>query len=186
MNRFPIRADGWLAGARPCPSPNFDSRPAEAKIDLLIVHGISLPPGKFGGDAVTRLFCNELGPSEHPALRALDGFRVSAHAFIDRSGAVTQYVSFLDRAWHAGDSHYRGRPACNDFSIGIELEGTDMIPYDPVQYETLASLARAVMVRWPAIHPDRIVGHCDVAPERKTDPGPSFDWLRFRRLLVGT
>lgn len=179
-----IRADGWLVGVRACPSPNFDPRPAGVEIDLVIVHGISLPPGEFGGDAVTRLFCRELDPSGHPAFRELAGVRVSAHALIDRAGAITQYVSFLDRAWHAGDSHYGGRPACNDFSIGIELEGTDTAPYEQSQYEALADLVRAVMARWPMIRPERIVGHCDVAPGRKTDPGPSFDWGAFRRLLA--
>ena len=184
MNVPAIRPDGWLAGARRRPSPNFDPRPAEGEIDLVIVHGISLPPGEFGGDAVTRLFCNHLDPSEHPAYPELEGLRVSAHAFIDRGGGITQYVSFLDRAWHAGDSCYRGRYACNDFSIGIELEGTDSTPYERIQYETLAELVRTLMARWPAIRPDRIVGHSEVAPVRKTDPGPSFNWTGFRRLLA--
>ena len=183
MNQCAIRPDGWLDGARPRPSPNFDPRPAGAEIDLVIVHGISLPPGEFGGGAITRLFRNELDPSGHPAFRELEGLRVSAHALIDRTGTVTQYVSFLDRAWHAGQSSYRGRSACNDFSIGIELEGTDTLPYEPSQYATLASLVRSVMARWPAVRPDRIVGHSDVAPGRKSDPGPSFDWSGFRRLL---
>ena len=183
MTRPAIRPDGWLEGARPCPSPNFDPRPDGAEIDLVIVHGISLPPGEFGGSAITRLFCNELEPTEHPAFRDLEGLRVSAHALIDRAGAITQYVSFLDRAWHAGPSHYCGRSACNDFSIGIELEGTDTRPYEPGQYEALAGLVRAVMARWPSVRPDRVVGHSDVAPGRKTDPGPAFDWGGFRRLL---
>ena len=184
MRRPTIGADGWLADARARPSPNFDPRPAGSDIHLVVVHGISLPPGQFGGDAVTRLFCNELDPGAHPAFRDLEGLRVSAHAFIDRDGRTTQYVSFLDRAWHAGDSCYRGRTACNDFSIGIEMEGTDTEPYESDQYDVLAGLACALMVRWPAIRPDQIVGHADVAPGRKTDPGPSFDWNRFRRLLV--
>ena len=186
MNHPAVRPDGWVIGARPRPSPNFDSRPAEAEIDLVVVHGISLPPGEFGGGAVTRLFCNELDTGEHPAFRELEGVRVSAHALIDRGGGITQYVSFLDRAWHAGESHYRGRAACNDFSIGIELEGTDTAPYEQSQYEALAGLARAVMDRWPAVGPEGIVGHSDVAPGRKTDPGPAFDWGRFRRLLSRT
>jgi len=153
-------------------------------IDLVIVHGISLPPGEFGGEAISRLFRNELDPSEHPSFRDLGGLRVSAHALIDRGGAITQYVSFLDRAWHAGPSSYHGRPACNDFSIGIELEGTDSLPYERSQYEALAALTRALMSRWPAVRPDRIVGHSDVAPGRKTDPGPVFDWDGLRRLLA--
>lgn len=183
MNPPSIRPDGWLVEAHTRPSPNFDARPAGAEVDLVVVHGISLPPGEFGGGAITRLFCNVLDLSEHPAFRELEGLRVSAHALIDRAGAVTQYVSFLDRAWHAGESRYRGRSACNDFSIGIELEGTDSLPYERSQYETLASLVRSVMVRWPAVRPERIVGHSDVAPGRKTDPGPSFDWSGFRSLL---
>ena len=183
MSEPAIRPDGWVAGARRRPSPNFDPRPAGAGIDLVVVHGISLPPGEFGGGAVTRLFRNELDPGEHPAFRELEGVRVSAHALIDRSGVVTQYVSFLDRAWHAGESRYRGRAACNDFSIGIELEGTDTTPYEPGQYDALAGLVRAVMGRWPAVGPERVVGHSDVAPGRKTDPGPAFDWGRLRRLL---
>lgn len=184
MNGPAIRPDGWLVGACPYPSPNFDPRPAEAEIDLVIVHGISLPPGEFGGGAVTRLFRNELDASEHPAFRELEGLRVSAHALVDRAGGITQYVSFLDRAWHAGESHFRGRSACNDFSIGIELEGADTVPYERSQYEALAGLARAVMDRWPAVRPERIVGHSDVAPGRKTDPGPAFDWGTFRRILA--
>lgn len=184
MLRLVVRPDGWLEGARLRPSPNFDPRPAGAEIDLVIVHGISLPPGEFGGGAITRLFRNELDPSDHPAFRDLEGLRVSAHALIDRAGAITQYVSFLDRAWHAGPSRYHGRPACNDFSIGIELEGTDTLPYERSQYEALATLARAVIARWPSVGPDRIVGHSDVAPGRKTDPGPAFDWDGFRQLLV--
>ena len=184
MNGPALGADGWLADARPCPSPNFDARPAGAEIELVVIHGISLPPGEFGGNAVTRLFCNELDSCEHPSFHDLEGLRVSAHAFIDRTGGITQYVSFFARAWHAGDSRYRGRSACNDFSIGIEMEGTDTMPYEPVQYEALAGLVRTLMARWPGIESDRVVGHADVAPGRKSDPGPSFDWGRFRRLLV--
>ena len=183
MNPPSIRADGWLVDACKRPSPNFDSRPAGMEIDLVVIHGISLPPGEFGGGAITRLFCNDLEPSEHLAFRDLEGIRVSAHALIDRCGAITQYVSFLDRAWHAGQSRYRGRSACNDFSIGIELEGTDSLPYERLQYEALAALVRAVMVRWPSVRSERVVGHSDVAPGRKTDPGASFDWDRFRHLL---
>ena len=184
MNGSEIGSDGWLTNAIARPSPNFDPRPDDTEIDLVVVHGISLPPGAFGGDAVTRLFCNQLDPHAHPAFRDLEGVRVSAHALVDRTGRITQYVSFLDRAWHAGDSRFRGRSACNDYSIGIELEGTDTAPYEPGQYTALADLVRALMARWPTIRPERIVGHCDIAPGRKTDPGPSFDWDGFRRLLV--
>ena len=183
MNGPAIGARGWLAGAVRCLSPNFDARPAGTEIDLLVVHGISLPPGTFGTGAVTRLFCNDLDPSEDPAFRGLEGLAVSAHALIDRAGRITQYVSFLDRAWHAGDSRFRGRPACNDYSIGIELEGADTVPYEAIQYETLAELVGSLRVRWPGIRRDRIVGHADIAPGRKTDPGPAFDWDGFRRLL---
>ena len=186
MNPLTIDPDGWLAGVERRPSPNCDARPPDSDIDLLIVHGISLPPGQFGGDAVTRLFCNELDVAEHPAYTGLAGLRVSAHALIDRTGAITQYVSFLERAWHAGDSRFRGRGACNDFSIGIELEGTDWLPYETVQYEALARFVHTLMKRWPRVTPERIVGHSDVAPGRKTDPGPSFDWSGFRRRLAGT
>ena len=186
MNRLSIRPDGWLAGVRACPSPNFDPRPAGMEVDLVVVHGISLPPGEFGNGAVTRLFRNELDASEHPAYSGLAGLRVSAHALVDRGGEVTQYVSLLDRAWHAGDSCHDGRPECNDFSIGIELEGTDTVPYERAQYDRLAELVRALMDRWPRIQPDRVVGHCDVAPGRKTDPGPSFDWTELRRRLSRT
>ena len=178
-----IGANGWLAGADRCPSPNYDARPPDTAIDLVVVHAISLPPGEFGTGAVTRLFCNDLDPLEHPAFRDLEGLRVSAHALIDRAGRIIQYVSFLDRAWHAGSSHYRGRPACNDYSIGVELEGTDTVPFERDQYEALAELVASLMARWPEIRRDRIVGHADVAPGRKTDPGPSFDWDGFRGLL---
>ena len=184
MKEPAIGPDGWLAAAPARPSPNFDTRPSGIGIDLVVVHGISLPPGEFGSGAVTRLFRNELDPSEHPAYADLAGLRVSAHALIDRGGGTTQYVSFLDRAWHAGESCFAGRPACNDFSVGIELEGTDTAPYERAQYEALSRLVRALMGRWPAIRPERIVGHSDVAPGRKTDPGPAFDWPGFRRLLA--
>lgn len=183
MSGAEIDAAGWLAGVRRRPSPNCDERPAGAEIDLVVVHGISLPPGEFGGDAVSRLFCNALDCGEHPAYADLAGVRVSAHAFIDRAGAPTQYVPFARRAWHAGESRYGGRPRCNDFSVGIELEGTDTAPYERAQYETLARVVRALMRRWPAIRPERVVGHADVAPGRKTDPGAAFDWPRLRGLL---
>ena len=179
-----IGPDGWLTAVSAHPSPNFDARPPGVGIDLVVVHGISLPPGEFGSGAITRLFCNRLDLSEHPSYTDLAGLRVSAHAFIDRGGGIAQYVSFLDRAWHAGDSCFGGRPACNDFSIGIELEGADTTPYECAQYEALSCVVRALMARWPDIRPDRIVGHSDVAPGRKTDPGPAFDWPGFRRLLA--
>lgn len=184
MKRPEIGPDGWITAAPAHPSPNFDRRPPGTEIDLVVVHGISLPPGEFGGDAVTRLFCNRLDPSLHPAYTGLGGLKVSAHAFIDREGGIIQYVSFLDRAWHAGESCFGGRAACNDFSIGIELEGADTTPYERAQYGALSRVVRALMDRWPAIRPERVVGHSDVAPGRKTDPGPAFDWPGFRRRLA--
>ncbi len=180
-----IDADGWLAGAQRVPSPNCDDRP-HGEISLLVIHNISLPPGQFGGDAVTRLFLNRLDTASEPALADLAGLRVSAHLFIDRLGRMVQFVPFCRRAWHAGRSRYAGRPACNDFAIGIELEGTDTSGYEAVQMQTLAAVTRALLQRYPALAPQRIVGHCDIAPGRKTDPGPSFDWTQLRAALEET
>lgn len=177
-----IDADGWLAGARHLPSPNCDDRP-HGEISLLVIHNISLPPGQFGGDAVARLFLNRLDPHAHPAFAELAGVRVSAHLFIDRGGRALQFVPFGRRAWHAGRSRYAGRPACNDFAVGIELEGTDTSGYEAVQMRALAAVTRALLVRYPALAAQRIVGHCDIAPGRKTDPGPGFDWPGLRALL---
>jgi AmpD protein len=174
---------GWLRGARRMPSPNCDARPDGSVIDLIVIHGISLPPGEFGGPWIDRLFTNELDPSGHSCFAAIAGLRVSAHLMIDRGGAVTQYVPFGLRAWHAGESAFCGRSACNDFSIGIELEGSDDIPYGPEQYREAARIVQSCMRAWPAITPERVVGHSDVAPGRKTDPGPAFDWAYFRSLL---
>ena len=176
---------GWLQGVRCLPSPNFNARPATTVIDLLVIHNISLPPGEFGGDNcgndnIDALFCNTLDCDAHPFFDALRDLRVSAHFFISRAGRVTQYVSLDDRAWHAGVSQWEGREQCNDFSIGIELEGADTTPYTDAQYAALAGLAQILMQRYPAITPARIVGHSDIAPGRKTDPGEAFDWLRFR------
>lgn len=153
-------------------------------MDLLVIHSISLPPGQFGGPHVDALFTNTLDPDGHPYFKEIEGLRVSAHALVRRDGDLTQYVSFLDRAWHAGQSSFQGRERCNDFSIGIELEGADDVPFEPAQYERLAELIRLLRREWPAITPDRIVGHSDIAPERKTDPGPAFDWQHLR-VLVG-
>ncbi len=174
--------NGWLTWARQRPSPFFDDRP-QKEISLLVVHCISLPPGAFGGPYIDRLFLGKLDPEEHPYFRGIAHLRVSAHLLIDREGGVTQYVPFHKRAWHAGVSSFRGRPRCNDFSIGIELEGSETTPYTEAQYRKLARIARLLMGRYPEITPDRIVGHADIAPGRKRDPGESFDWDHFYRLL---
>jgi len=174
---------GWLPGARRVPSPHQDARPPGATVDLVVVHGISLPPGRFGGPWVERLFLGRLDPEAHPSFRGLAGLRVSAHLFIRRDGELVQFVPLGRRAWHAGRSCHEGREGCNDFSVGIELEGTDELPYEPVQYQVLAAVCRELMRRFPAVTAQRVVGHCHVAPGRKTDPGPAFDWALLRRLL---
>ncbi len=175
---------GWLAGAVRRPSPNADQRPGGELPSLLVIHNISLPPGCFGGGEIVDFFTNRLDVDAHPYFREIAGLRVSAHLLIDRLGVVTQFVSFLDRAWHAGASSFEGRERCNDFSIGIELEGTDSEPYGDAQYRVLAAVTRALIRAYPAITPERIRGHSDIAPGRKTDPGEAFDWSRYRRLLV--
>lgn len=183
LQTSPEIEDGWLAGARRCPSPHADERPADCPVSLLVVHNISLPPGRFGGDCVERLFLGTLDPLEHPYFESLRGLRVSAHLFIDRDGAITQFVAFGRRAWHAGASCFGGRQNCNDFSVGIELEGTDDEAYTGFQYDALARAAVALMRAYPALTDAHIVGHADIAPGRKTDPGPAFDWQRFGRVL---
>jgi AmpD protein len=175
--------DGWLSGARHAPSPNRDERPPGVAVDLLVIHGISLPPGVFGGPWIDDLFHNRLDPQAHPYFREIAGLRVSAHLLIRRDGELIQYVDLRERAWHAGASSFAGRESCNDFAIGVELEGSDQIPYEDIQYRTLAAAAHEIMSRFPAIVPERIVGHSDIAPGRKTDPGPAFDWTRFRTLM---
>ena len=176
---------GLLLGARQVASPNRDARPPGVAIDLLVVHGISLPAGHFRGRAVEALFCNRLDPRAHPDFAPVAALRVSAHLFVRRGGTVIQFVPLTERAWHAGVSCWQGRERCNDFSIGIELEGTDRHPYTHAQYHRLAQLCRLLMTGWPALRPERIVGHSDIAPGRKTDPGPLFDWAHFRALLAG-
>jgi len=175
-----LTTDGRLPGARFIASHNQDDRPADVAICLLVVHAISLPPGEFGGNGVKHLFTNCLDPDAHPYYRELHGLRVSAHFFIRRDGSVIQFVPTLRRAWHAGISHWRGRERCNDFSLGIELEGCDDQPFTHIQYVRLARLIR-ILRRTYAI--EEIVGHSDIAPARKTDPGPCFDWQRLRQLL---
>src|SRR5262245_27700836 len=176
-------ATGLAAGVRQVLSSHFDARPAGMLPELIIVHGISLPPGEFGGPWIDRLFTGGLPADAHPFFRDVSRVRVSAHALIQRDGTIVQYVPFGQRAWHAGQSHYRGRAACNDFSIGIELEGTDNTPYTDSQYEQLGALVDALLATYPSSSSDHVVGHCDVAPGRKTDPGPSFDWERWRSIL---
>ena len=170
---------GLLRPAVQCPSPNQDERPGDGEPDLVIVHGISLPPGEFGGPFIEDLFTNNLDPEAHPYFREIHGLQVSSHLLIRRDGGVVQFVPFGRRAWHAGDSSFRGRSTCNDYSIGIELEGTDDEPYSDAQYETLAPVLHAIISAYPKIDARRIAGHCDVSPGRKTDPGPVFDWLRL-------
>jgi AmpD protein len=174
---------GLAAGVRQVLSPHADARPQGTAPELIVVHGISLPPGEFGGPWIDRLFTGRLPPDEHPFFRDVARTRVSAHALIDRRGNVVQYVPFGQRAWHAGVSRYLGRDSCNDFSIGIELEGVDDAPYEDAQYVQLAALVNALLAAYPSLDRARIVGHSDIAPGRKTDPGPSFDWHRLRALL---
>ena len=173
-----IDAEGLADGAEYIPSPNCDERPADSAVELLVIHNISLPPGVFGGDAVIDLFLNRLDPQAHPYYETIATLRVSAHFFIRRDGALLQFVPCGKRAWHAGQSSWRGRERCNDFSVGIELEGADDLAYSDAQYECLAVLARALQARYPIAGS---VGHCDIAPGRKTDPGPLFDWRRYFR-----
>jgi N-acetyl-anhydromuramoyl-L-alanine amidase len=186
---FHIDSEGWLYNedrskpVRHCASPNYNQRPPATTVDLLVIHNISLPPGQFGGGGVEALFCNQLDCAADPAFAELRGLEVSAHLFIDRGGVITQFVSLNNRAWHAGQSYFEGRSNCNDFSIGIELEGTDTLPYCDVQYEQLAQLTTLLCDHFPALTPQRIVGHSDIAPERKTDPGPAFDWMRYKQQL---
>ncbi len=173
-----------MMGVRQVLSSHLDERPGGAGIELIVVHGISLPPGEFGGPWIDRLFTGDLPAGEHPYFGAIAAQRVSAHALIRRTGQIVQYVPFSMRAWHAGVSEYRGRTACNDFSIGIELEGTDVVPYTDAQYESLTALIEALLAAYPTLSADRVAGHCDIAPGRKTDPGPAFDWQRLRERLA--
>jgi AmpD protein len=172
-----------LPGAIQQPSPNQDERPADCGIDLLVIHNISLPPGEFGGPWIDHLFLNRLDPTIHPFFRDIYQLRVSCHLLIRRDGRLIQYVPLNKRAWHAGESNFCGRQQCNDFSIGIELEGTDDQPYTDAQYVTLCHVTGDILSRFPEITTDRIVGHSDIAPGRKTDPGPAFDWRRYHRMI---
>ena len=172
-------ATGLVEPARQCPSPNQDARPDGGSPVLLVVHGISLPPGEFGGPQVEQLFTNTLEWDSHPYFGGIRGIEVSAHLLVKRDGEVIQFVPFTHRAWHAGASSFRGRDCCNDYSIGIELEGTDEVPYADSQYETLIELSRTLIKAYPELSAREIAAHSDIAPGRKTDPGPAFDWLRL-------
>jgi len=174
---------GWLHNVRHLPSPNCNERPEGLVVDLLVIHNISLPPGEFGTPHVDAFFTNTLDHSIHPYFEGIAHLKVSSHCLITREGEVIQYVPFHKRAWHAGASSFGGREDCNDFSIGIELEGTDFVPFTLVQYQVLAEMVKLIQAAYPAITTDRIVGHSTIAPERKTDPGPAFNWTLLGTLL---
>lgn len=181
---------GLLDKARQRPSPNRDERPTGVPVDLIVIHNISLPPGEFGGPWIDDLFCNRLDPEAHPYFAGIHTLRVSSHLLIRRDGAVVQYVPFHQRAWHAGESCYQGRRRCNDYAIGIELEGTDWLPFEAAQYTMLETVVAALLHAYPTLDSERITGHSDIAPGRKTDPGPCFERARFQkglqtRLLTG-
>lgn len=176
----PLWRGGWYRFAAPLASPNFGPRPLDARVDLLVLHSISLPPGQFGGDQVRQLFTNQLDWDAHPYFKSIEGVKVSSHFFIRRNGDLCQFVSCLDRAWHAGVSHYRGRSNCNDDSIGIELEGLEGGFFESEQYETLTGLCAALLERYPIAH---IAGHEHIAPGRKADPGAGFNWPYLQRAL---
>jgi N-acetyl-anhydromuramoyl-L-alanine amidase len=180
---YAVNEQGWLEGVEHCSSPNFNERPDDIAVDLLVIHSISLPAGCFGTPHVRELFCNTLDCSIDPTFSSLQGLQVSAHLFIDREGRTTQFVSLNKRAWHAGISCFEGRENCNDFSIGIELEGDEQTPYTALQYQELQLVTRSVQCYYPAISSGRIVGHSDVAPGRKTDPGPAFDWAYYKKVV---
>ena len=171
-----IGANGWLSGVRRIASPNCDARSRGIAIDLLVIHNISLPPGEFGGEAITRFFTNSLDTDAHPYYEQIKGLKVSAHFLIRRDGQIIQFVPCNKRAWHAGVSVWRGRPACNDFSLGVEMEGSDNVPFGVPQYAALIRLTRRLKRAYPIRY---IVGHSDIAPGRKTDPGQCFDWAHY-------
>jgi AmpD protein len=179
-------ANGLVQGVRFVPSPNCDDRPTGARPEVLIVHAISLPPGEFGGPAIEQLFCNTLNPAAHPYYEEIKDLRVSAHLLIRRNGEIVQFVPLHRRAWHAGQSSCEGRSRVNDFSIGVELEGSDDRPFEPVQYQALVALTHALHDVYPEITPARAYGHADISPGRKTDPGPHFDWTHYRALCAAT
>lgn len=179
-----IICNGLLKEARWVASPNFGTRPQQGDISLLVVHNISLPPGQFANGCVERFFCNVLDKNEHPYFEAIAELKVSSHLFIQRDGSCIQFVNFDDRAWHAGQSEFCGRDNCNDYSIGIEMEGTDDTPYTDAQYQALAEVTLALLEYYPRINTERITGHENIAPGRKTDPGPAFDWSKYKKMLT--
>ncbi len=183
--RFHVhRSTGLLAAARQVASPNQDARPPGSVPELIVIHSISLPPGEFGGPWIDRLFTNRLDPSAHPYFAEIAGLKVSAHLLIRRDGELVQYVPFHRRAWHAGASSWRGRERCNDFSVGIELEGTDTGDFTTPQYRRLAAVVRALCRAYPTLSAGRLAGHSDIAPGRKSDPGPGFEPARLARWLA--
>ena len=173
----------WLEAVRRVESPNCDERPGDCPVQLIVMHGISLPPNEYGGPYIDQLFTNTLNKDEHPYFAEIIDLRVSAHVMINRQGEITQYVPFNKRAWHAGKSLFNGRENCNDFSIGIEMEGCDDSPYEEAQYQQAAELIRLLRQIWPDLTHDQIKGHADIAPGRKTDPGEAFNWEYFYSLL---
>jgi AmpD protein len=182
---FRVNAEsGVIEGARQVASPNHDERPQDTQISLIVVHGISLPPGEFGGPWIDLLFTNALPTDHHPYFAEVAGLKVSSHLLIRRDGEVVQYVPLGQRAWHAGQSTYQGQSRCNDFSIGIELEGADDVAYEHAQYRSLTDVIDALCAAYPTLSSDRVAGHSDIAPGRKTDPGPAFDWPRLRAMLL--
>jgi len=178
--------NGWIRQARKVCSPNRGPRPEGMAPELIVIHNIALPPGCFGGAEVEQLFTNCLDWNAHPYFLEIRGLRVSAHFLVRRCGELVQFVATDERAWHAGLSSWRGRDNCNDFSIGIELEGSDELPYTDAQYQTLALLTRALIAHYPGLDRQRLAGHADIAPGRKTDPGPAFDWSRYHASLAPT
>lgn len=178
-----INEDGWIEHVRHVASPNMDHRPVGTPIDLLVIHNISLPPGEFGGPYIEQLFCNQLDPQAHPYFEDIAHLKVSSHLLIRRDGDIIQFVPLSQRAWHAGESSFCGQSCCNDFSIGIELEGTDEQPFTDAQYEALSQVSQTILRAYPEITAERVTGHSDIAPGRKTDPGEAFDWARYRQNL---
>ena len=184
MTQLTINDAGWLQTAEVIQSPNCDARPDNSKIKLIVIHGISLPPAEFGGGYIQQFFCNQLDAKAHSYFSTICQMQVSAHCLIERGGNITQFVSFLDRAWHAGVSSWRGEQCCNDYSIGIELEGSDDLAYDDRQYDQLNALINSLISYYPGLDSDAVCGHSEIAPGRKTDPGPAFDWKRINKTTV--